>query len=136
MHPDIKTLEGMLTVRGRRFGIVVARFIGPHDEPIAGASVRLVAKSGARPRGGFVHFGTSDAALDRSRPLLLDHGVTFALPTNSPPPPFMGGCAVTSCSSVVISEPPLSSMAAWWIFARIAKLSGGKSRNVSSPSTR
>ena len=47
-----------------------------------------------------------------------------------------GGSGVVSCSSVVISAPALASMAAWWIFARIAKLFFGRSRNESSPSTR
>ena len=47
-----------------------------------------------------------------------------------------GGTGEVSCSSVAISAPPFASIAAWWILVRIAKLSGGRSRKVSSPSTR
>ena len=47
-----------------------------------------------------------------------------------------GGSTVVSCSRVMISEPPRTSIAAWWILARIAKLSLGRCRNESSPSTR
>ena len=56
--------------------------------------------------------------------------------TTAPAAPACGGSAVVSCRSVVISAPPFTSIAAWWILASTAKLSGGRSRNVSRPSTR